>query len=93
VLDATHELPAIDSTDLDLGWDTRDVFETDDAIVYEVFSECTGLVYLGTDEEAADAAWDKWVDYIDNDAALEPIYLRYLVNGVLFYAYRSITSN
>lgn len=64
----------------------------DTTITYDVFSECTGNLYYGTDESAADAAWDRMVSYIDNDTSGEAIHLRYLVNGVLFNAYRSINS-
>jgi len=52
-----------------------------DAIHYEVLTNAVGLVYSGTDEAAADAAWDRWVAYVDNDTALEPIIVKYLVNG------------
>jgi len=58
---------------------------------YSVWSNAVGTIYHGPSEDLADAAWDRHVALIDNDEALEPVKLRYEVNGLLHRVYESIT--
>ncbi|HXJ56438.1 MAG TPA: hypothetical protein VNU68_07210 [Verrucomicrobiae bacterium] len=50
-----------------------------------------GLLYRGTDEGAADDAYQTACDYIDNDTCHEPARACYEVNGQLVASYKSIT--
>jgi hypothetical protein len=74
------------------GWDTIEAdTDTDTDTTFQVVSTSGGSIYHGTDEAAADLAWDRRRADIDHDECLEPVRLTYRIDGRVIDTYDSIS--
>jgi hypothetical protein len=55
---------------------------------YRVWTN-SGTSYAGTDEDAANAAYDRWVEYIDSDTSHQPLMVTFEQDGRLVTSHKS----